>query len=311
MSLFPNKYLNYNASKIEDFCTIPVVGTNFVPQGVCQFHDKIALTCYDSNKIENTILIVCSKTSYKILSLDDRMHGGSVCYHEESDSLYVTGRGIGVKSFIHRYCGKNILDAEDHSMITATNIYCVDESNDLYSSSAKHSSPGFMTCYKNYLFVGNFSDYAHAHKNNGILKKYRIAKDGSITSKSEIIYNPYSNTQGLCIYEKDNKEYYVFSRSFGRKRNSILNIATYDNHHFENIATNVLPCMSEQVSQYNNDIVIIFESCADCYSKKCIGIRSEVAILSFDELLKGQDSFKIFCKGDKLFIDNKKIKMSF
>lgn len=311
MRLFPNKYSSFYSSKIEDFCTIPIMGTSYVPQGVCQFHDKIVLTCYDCDKLNNTILIICDKTSYKILYLEDKMHGGSVCYHEASDSLYVTGRGKGVKSFIHRYCGKNIIDAEDRSMIEASRIFCVDESNDLYSSAAKHSSPGFMTCYKNFLYVGNFSGYAESRKNRGILKKYRIAKDGSIPSKSEIIFNPYSNTQGLCIYEYEEKEYYVFSRSFGRSRNSILNIATYENHHFHNIATNVLPCMSEQVSTYNNQLIILFESCAECYSKNSICVNNEVVLLSFDMLLKGRDDFKVFCKGDKLFIDNKRIKMSF
>ena len=311
MRLFTNPYSNYFSSKIEDFCLIPIHGTDYIPQGVCQLHDNIVITCYDNSNKRNTILIVCSKNSYKVLFLEDKMHGGSVCYHPDSDSLYVTGKGTGVKSFIHRYCGKTILDSENKSMITAESVYCVDQANDLYSSVAKHSSPGFMTCYKNYLYVGNFSGFTESRKNRGILKKYRIAKDGSIPSKSEIIYNPYSNTQGFCIMEYNNKEYYVFSRSFGRNRNSILNISTYENHHFTNVATNVFPCMAQQVNLYDDHLVLIFESCADCYSVNSICVNEEVAILSFENLLKGEDTFSIFCKGDKFLIDNKGIKMSF
>lgn len=310
MSIFKNKYVSFYSSLDDEYCTIPIENTSYVPQGVCSIEDCVIISCYDYEHKLNSVLFICSKNEHKIINLHYKIHCGGICYHKDTDSLYVCGEGIGNKSFIHRYCGKKLLRLENNSTLDVEKIYCVDDSCQLYSSSAKHSSPAYITCYDNELYVGNFINYKDMYNRENVIKKYRILSNGNLSKTFVIFDNPYSNTQGLCLYKYENKIYYIFSRSFGRARNSILNIAKLENNQFLNLNSIVLPCMSEQINTFQNKLMIIFESYASCYSYNAINTSKYVYLLTFNKLLECNDSFKCFCKGDKCFVDNRGIQIS-
>ncbi len=306
MVIFKNKYNCFYSSLIDKFCVIPIENTDYVPQGVCSIDDYIVISCYDYKHEKNSILLVCSKNCHKIIYLKYKIHCGGICYHKETDSLFVCGEGKNNKSFIHRYCGKNILQLGNNSILDVDKKYCVDETCDLYSSAAKTSSPAYITCFNNELYVGNFVDYKVVNKKS-VIKKFKILSNGDLSKKSDLYEIPYKNVQGMCVYKYQNNIYYIFSRSFGRFRNSILNIARFDNGSFTTLNSIVFPCMAEQINTYNHNLMIIFESCASCYSYNAINSSQYVYLLDFKKLQNCQDNFKCFCKGDKLFISNKGI----
>ncbi len=310
-NVFKNNYNSFNKSKIKKFCTVPISETNYVPQGVCQIKDYILIGCYDYTKNSNSVIFVCSSKSTKMIFLDQKIHCGGMAYYEKTDSLFVTGRGFDNKSFINSYCGKKILELKNLSTLTVDKTFCVDDDCSLYSSSAKHSSPAYLTIYNNYLYVGNFVSSNSMDKNNCIIKKYKILLTGDLSSKYDIIKNPFSNTQGMCIFEYNNQKYYIFSRSFGRKRNSIINLCKINKDKtFYDIKAVVFPSMLEQINYYNEDfLVLLFESCAVCYSNTCISYNDGVYLVDFEKLLSCEDSKKSFSKGKGIFSSIKNIAM--
>ena len=301
-----NKYLSFNKSLIGELCKIPVVGTTYVPQGVCAINKYIIIACYDFNRKDNSILFIVNDNNVKRIYLDSKMHCGGIAYHKKTDSLFIAGDSKDNKSFINRYCGKNILNAKDLSTVAVEKIFCVDENNSLYSSSARHSSPSYLTIHNDELLVGNYVSYNEINKVKPIIKRYKILSTGDLSTFSKTIINPFSNTQGLCLMDYNNKTYYIFSRSFGTKRNSLLNICLLDHDASKFINTNVivLPAMSEQVNIYNGNIMCIFESCSDFYSKISITYNDGVYLLDFSKLLEFNDSKLVFSKGKSLFVSN-------
>ena len=65
--------------------------------------------------------------------------------------------------------------------------------------------------------------------------------------------------------------------------------------------------MLEQINSYEDGVIVIFESCAKCYSNTCISNNDGVYYLDFSKLLKINDNKKIFSKGTCLFVNNKNI----
>lgn len=309
MRVFKNKYSSFNKALYEEYCIIPIKDTSYVPQGVCQVDDKVIISCYDYNHTENSILIVCTRTTSKIVKLDAKIHTGGICYHKSTDSLFVTGTSSINNAYVNKYSAREVLDALEFSTIHVDKIFNVDSKGELYSSSAMKSSAGYITCYGNDLYVGNFIDYKVDGKS--IIKKYRVLSNGDLSVTYDVLDNPYSNTQGMCIVNYKNNIYYLFSRSFGRKRNSLINISKLENDKFININSIVMPCMAEQINTYNNKIMLIFESCASVYAYNSIGVNNHVYLFSFEELLNCQDNFKCFCKGSGFFTRNKGIKMCY
>lgn len=303
--LFTNSYSSFNDSLYKKYCTIQIDKTSFVPQGVCQLDDYIVVACYDSDYKSNSVLFVYNNKEVKKIYLDGKYHCGGISYHKSTDSFFVTGVGLDEKSFINKYWGKDILNGRDSSTVYVQKVYLVDNDNLLFSTSAKHSSPSFLTVYKDYLFVGNYVDYNKMSEYSPVLKKYKILANGDLSVLNEVINNPFSNTQGICLYEYKEKLFYLFSRSFGRKRNSLINICELVDDSFICHNTVVMPSMLEQINVYNDKIVSIFESCARCYSYNCISYNDGVYLLNFSKLLKCDDNKKCFSKGKSLFSSDK------
>lgn len=307
MGLIKNRYTSFYKSLVKKIAKIPLNNTYYVPQGCCSIKDLIIIACYDYKHESNSVLYVFNDNLIKRVFLDSKIHCGGIGYHKKTDSLFVTGVGYGSKSFINRYCGKDLIEAADLSTLFVDKVTCVDDENKLYSTSAKHSSPSYLTIHENNIFVGNYVSFKQFNKYKSLIKKYRILSNGDISITNEVMINPFSNTQGICLVNYNNYTYYLFSRSFGRKRNSLINICTYNNKVFKCINTIVLPSMLEQINNYRAGIIVVFESCAKCYSKTCICKDDGIYYLDFAKLILCNDDKKCFSRGKSFFISDKSI----
>ncbi len=286
-----NKCASFNLFNKKILGKLPLMEENnfFVPQGICSIDDNIIISCYDSTKKSNSLLYIFDKTGkYKKIFLDCKVHAGGICYHKETDSLFVTGSGSKNTSFIHKYCGKSILKAIDNSMVLMTGKYCVDDDGSLYSSSARRSSPAYICCFENKVFLGNFTNFFDIKKS--IIKEFAILKDGSLGKCLKKIKNPYNNTQGLCLVKKDDEILYLFSRSSGTKKKSLINVAKSVTNKLININSIIMPSMLEQINVYNDNLLVIFESAAYIYRKKAISVNDEIFLLDLNKILNYHDN---------------------
>ncbi|MBR6949438.1 MAG: hypothetical protein IKH54_04555 [Bacilli bacterium] len=307
MKIFKNKYTSFYTSLSKKLYTIPLKDNFYVPQGVCSIDDTIVVSCYDRKRINNSVLFIFSKKEEKMIFLDGKMHCGGISYHKRSNSLFITGYGIDDKSFINRYDANYVLKSKNLSTVFVEKVFPVDLNCELYSTAAKHSSPSYLTIYNDYLFVGNFVEQKYFDKYSPIIKKYKILSTGNLSTKYEIIKNPFSNTQGICLIDYNDYTYYVISRSFGRDSNSIVNICRLVDNKFDVLNTIVFPSMLEQINIYSNNLVAIFESAAACFKRTCISNNDGVYLINFSKLLKCNDDLRTFRKGSTLFSESKNI----
>ena len=307
MTLFSNKYSNFKNSIIDVVSKIDLGDSNYVPQGICYAEGYYFLTMYDFTKKTNSVLWIYKDGEiFKKIVLDNKYHCGGISYDEDSQSIFITGKGEKNHSYVQKYGLSYLLFEFNDDELKCKASYEVDYDNSLYSSAAKHSSPSFLTCYDNYLYVGNYCTCEDLNK--CFIKKFKILKNGNLSKSFDIIKNPFSNTQSLCVFEYNGELLYLFSRSFGRKRNSLIHVCRLINSDYIVISTMVLPSMLEQVSLCNDNFVLIFESCSKMFKKTVLNVNDGIYLISLDNVLSSSDKFKDFCSGTSVFTRNSKYK---
>ena len=307
MALFSNKYSSFKNSIINVVSKIDINDSNYVPQGICYAEGYYFLTMYDFTKKTNSVLWIYKDGEVvKKIKLDNKYHCGGISYNKDSESIFITGKGEKNHSYVQKYGIYYLLYEFNEEELKCKDSYEVDYDNSLYSSTAKHSSPSFLTCYDDYLYVGNYCSCNDLNK--CFIKKFKILKNGSLSKSFDIIKNPFSNTQSLCVFEYNGELLYLFSRSFGRKRNSLIHVCKLVNSDFIIVSTMVLPAMLEQVSLCEDNFVLIFESCARLFRKTALTVNDEIYLISLDNVLNAKDKYKDFCKGTSVFVKNSKYK---
>ena len=307
MALFSNNYSSFKNSIIGTVSKIDLTDNNYVPQGVCYALGYYFLTMYDFTRKSNSVLLIYKDGEVvKKIVLDNKYHCGGISYDEVSNSIFITGKGEKNHSYVQKYDVTYLLSEFKGDELKCKDIFEVDYDNSLYSSAAKHSSPSYLTCFDNYLYVGNYCSCNDLNK--CFIKKFRILKNGSLSKSFDIIKNPFSNTQSICVFEYNGELLYLFSRSFGRKRNSLLHICRLVNSEFNVLSTMVLPSMLEQVSLSNDKLVLIFESGSKLFRNTSITVNDEIYLISLDNVLSSRDKYKDFCKGTSVFVKNSKYK---
>ena len=307
MALFSNNYSSFKNSIIGIVSRIDLIDNNYVPQGVCYALGYYFLTMYDFTRKSNSVLWIYKDGEVvKKIVLDNKYHCGGISYDEVSNSIFITGKGEKNHSYVQKYDVTYLLSEFKGDELKCKDIFEVDYDNSLYSSAAKHSSPSYLTCFDNYLYVGNYCSCNDLNK--CFIKKFKILKNGSLSKSFDIIKNPFSNTQSLCVFEYNGELLYLFSRSFGRKRNSLIHVCKYEDGVFYIISTMVLPSMLEQVSMCNDNLVLIFESGSKVFKNKVLSVNDGIYLVNLDNVLNSNDKFRDFCKGTSLFTDNSKYK---
>jgi hypothetical protein len=262
---------------------------------------------YDFTRKSNSVLLIYKDGEVvKKIVLDNKYHCGGISYDEVSNSIFITGKGEKNHSYVQKYDATYLLSEFKGDELKCKDIFEVDYDNSLYSSAAKHSSPSYLTCFDNYLYVGNYCSCNDLNK--CFIKKFRILKNGSLSKSFDIIKNPFSNTQSICVFEYNGELLYLFSRSFGRKRNSLIHVCRLVNSEFNVLSTMVLPSMLEQVSLSGDKLVLIFESGSKLFRKTALTVIDEIYLISIDNVLNTKDKYKDFCKGTSVFVKNSKYK---
>lgn len=307
MALFSNKYINFKKSIINVVSKIELDESNYVPQGVCYAEGYYFLTMYDYTRKTNSVLwIYKDEKIFKKIVLDNKYHCGGISYDEDSQSIFITGKGEKNHSYIQKYGLSYLLFEFNEDELKCKESYEVDYDNSLYSSAAKHSSPSYLTCYDHYLYVGNYCTCEDLNK--CFIKKFKILKNGNLSKSFDIIKNPFSNTQSICVFEYNDEVLYLFSRSFGRKRNSLIHVCRLVNSDFIIISTMVLPAMLEQVSLCEGNLILIFESGSKLFRRTALTVNDEIYLISIDDVLNSNDKYKDFCSGTSIFTGNSKYK---
>ncbi len=281
--IYTNKLKKYPIfyESINNLINIPLNKTNYIPQGSCQIDNKVLIVAYDEKKKKNSIIQIIDKDGklIKTITLEGKYHSGAIAYDKKSNSIFIpgeSGKEKGTSSYVNRYNAKDLLSK---AQANATLKIKVDDNNDLKSSTNKKSSVAYLTVNNGYLYIGNFS------KKNSIIKKYAIKNNGYLIEKGSII-NPYPYIQGMCIYKYKDKNYYIFSSSYGRRNNSNIYISHLDkNGKLETINQIKLPCLAEQINTYNDNLFILFESGAQKY-KNAKTIINDICYLDFSKLIK-------------------------
>ncbi len=307
MSLFSNKYSSFNKSIIDIISKIDLGESNYVPQGVCFADGYYFLTMYDYLKKDNSMIYIYKDgviINKKLL--DNKIHGGGISYDNKSKCIFLTGIGEKNHSYIQKYDIEDLLSKDNDDLLKTKNIYVVDYDNSLYSSSAKHSSSSFLTCFDDYLYVGNYCNCEDLGK--AIIKKFKILSDGTLSKSFDLIKNPFSNTQGICVFKYKGEILYLFSRSFGRKRNSLIHVCRLESGNFYILSTMVLPAMLQQVSLAENNFILMFESCAKVFKSSALTVNDKIYLVNIEEVLNSKDKYREFCKGTSLLTDNSKFK---
>lgn len=307
MGLFSNKYSSFNNSINSIVGKIIFDNNNYVPQGVCYAEGYYFLTMYDYSKKDNSILFIYKNGDvFKKLTLDNKTHGGGISFDYISNCIFITGIGENNHSYIYKYELSYLLSEHNDGFVKTKFKYEVDYDNSLYSSAAKHSSPSYLTCFDGYIYVGNYCSCEDLDR--CIIKKFKILSDGSLSKSFDLIKNPFSNTQGICVFEYNNEILYLFSRSFGRKRNSLIHVCKLENGTFCIISTMVLPSMLEQVSIAEDKLVLIFESGSKIFSKSVLNVNDDIFLINLDRVLNSKDKYGTFCKGTSFFTRNTRYK---
>lgn len=243
-----------------------------VPQGLCIIKDKIYITCY---KIDNTTSCVIefdmNGNRLRTIDLHNRSHVGGISYDEKHNLVFICDTNGRVSSYSY-----NNFEKKDSYEIANTKGEKLLEKNKLVCS--------YLTCYDGKLFVGSFN-----LRSNGFVKVFDIVREDKIKLKFLYDLKVPKKTQGITFYDYNDKKYLFISRSYGRRNSSNINIYEYETNKKEYIAKEKmikLPPMLEQITTYDKELVLLFESSAFKYRSTCKYIVDNLVSLNIEKLLK-------------------------
>lgn len=259
---------------------MPIEG-NMVPQGITIMNDYILITSYDHNGLDNSIVFVLDKNGDVInrVTLDIKSHVGGIAFDRINDLVWIPSNN----GKINAYLARDFLDK------TSVSSYYrdLDVGNGLLNYKAPwKNSIAFLTIKDNDLFVGSFSLVS-----SGLVKRYGINIDETNGVQLDLknIFKVPTRVQGISFYNKDEKEYILFSRSFGKSTPSLLQIFSYDEniiyYNYEVSVSYEAPSMMEQISAEDNKLYVSFESAANPY-KGCSDECDNVCIMDADLLVQ-------------------------
>ena len=255
---------NYKNYLIKKSIKKPHTNTYYAAQGVTVIDDSIYVTYYDTKGINYSIVDVIDEKNNKTITLNNKSHVGGISYCDINKKVYISNN-----SYVNIY---NLIDFKYENNLKEVNKFKVHDDISIAS---------YLTVYKNNLYVGKFDK-------DSKLGIYEI--NGLDTSLVKLIDVPFKKVQGLAIYEYKDEMYYLFSCSFGRRSNSSLIVSKLVNNKFVFVDELILPCMLEQVSIYNKELVMVFESDSLYYNVNIINCAKEkikdVLYLDINKYLK-------------------------
>lgn len=256
---------------------------NYVPQGIALVGDYVLTSNFDYYKDKNSMICVIDKDGKLVhkCMLDHDAHVGGIAYDEVNGLLFVTG----YSGYILAYDIEDILH-KDKVTAKYSNINVGDGlSNYVYPWV---NSASFISIHNNELLVGNFS-----LRNTGKVKRYKYSiVEDEIKLEYVSSFKIPDMVQGITFYKKDDKEYIIFSRSYGRDCPSVMQIFRYSedikNYRDEKLVSSSLRLepMLEQITSRDNNIFALYESNARPYTVNQDTEFDSIPVIDADSLVK-------------------------
>jgi len=278
----PNQYASFYENIFDNSLKLPIE-EEMVPQGITKMNEYILLSFYDNTSKHNSCIYTLDKEGKKInrCFLDSKAHVGSVAYDKNNDLVWIPGPS----GKLNAYLASDFLEKENTTPIYSNADIGVNLPNYM---KPWNNSISYLCIFHNNLYVGNFSLFK-----NGLVKQYNINN----TSNKEITltyireFKVPTKVQGLTFYETKDKNYILFSRSFGEFTPSIIQIFPY-NIEIDDYTKQELPSISypapsmiEQITTEEDKLYLIFESFSTKF-KYCQDKTNDIYILDNKKLIK-------------------------
>lgn len=278
-----NNAISYVDMLVEEIGKVPIED-DFIPQGLTVVDEYYLASYYNYDKSDNSCIYVLDKdgNTLNICDIGNKAHVGGIAYDSERSLIWVTGSS----GCINAYHKEDILE-NSIAIPCYSNLYVGNNLRDYINPLA--SSASFLTIYGNELFVGNFS-----LSKQGVIKRYGIYVDSDSDELALELVGMFEipdKVQGVAFYKFDNKEYIIFSRSFGAGTPSVLQIFEYNSDFSKyddklNYVAIEVPSMIEQITIDNNYLYAIYESAAKPYVQKCSDAKNNIDKIYVDEAIK-------------------------
>lgn len=274
-----NKYPDFKNVIKRANIKVPIFD-NMIPQGMTIMNSYILITAYDEINQENSKCYVLNQFGEvkNIVDLNMKSHVGGIAYDKKNNLIWIPDNdGVLNAYYSHDFITKKQVEVKYQFKDIASGL--VDYQNE------KKNLISYLCIYDKELYIGSFSAIK-----KGVVKKYNIVNKGE-NLQLEYVDSFFVPTlvQGITFYKKDNSKYLILSRSYGRNRDSYIEIYQYkedikDYTIIKKISL-VLPPMLEQISSYNDKLYIIFESNAKKYQNSFHKVEN-ICVLSFNKTKK-------------------------
>ena len=214
MGLFSKKTLFDKSFRLDDdillfkntiiFNYKNIYDDNYVVQGFCIAKDYCLVTAYNKFKAKSRVYLY-EKTGIfkKYIDLDNSSHVGGISYDYLNNIVYITG-----------YWGK--IYAYDYYELISGNVIRYDSDIDISSMIDGVVSAATLYFYNNKLYVCTFEGIGKM-----VIFDLEFSKNRIRVVDKKLINNLPSAIQGICVFEKDNKLYYLFSQSYSKLNSCI------------------------------------------------------------------------------------------
>ncbi len=279
-SLFSyTKYPSFSRAIVEEMSASSY--DDMVPQGITIMNNYILISSYDYSKKNNSTIDVYKKDGIKINSceLDIKSHVGSIAFDRNNNLVWIPSNDGKINAYL----------ADD--FLTKSSVEASYSNFDIGDGLLNYQNPlknsiAYLTIKDNYLFVGSFSLVSH-----GLVKVYSIENENNfIKLKYNKSFNVPTRVQGIEFYKYDGKDYVIFSRSFGKRNSSLLQIFPYEeeNVNYHDGSVNSVfyeaPSMMEQITIDDTNLYVLFESGAKAY-EACQNKINDICVLEADKLV--------------------------
>lgn len=255
---------------------------SYVPQGISIMSDYVLVSSYDYYKNKNSIICVYDKDGNLVNNclLDINAHVGGIAYDSNNNLIWVTS----YEGKVNAYLADDIVSKDEVEPIYKDILVGKGLANYQYPWI---NTASFVTIYDNVLYVGNFTLSSY-----GRVKKYKIHLDDELVMEYLGSFRIPNKVQGLSFYKKNDKQYMLLSRSYGKEAASALQIFNYSEEIIDYTSDDVLSVslnlspMLEQIVCNGDETYLLFESNAKPYKFFQNKDFDSVKVIDTPELVK-------------------------
>lgn len=236
----PARYRDYYRIFDRGKTLIPGHDSQYVPQGLAYWPEQAALVIsyYDSKGGNSRLAIIDRATGAKrkVLVLNGGGHVGGLA----TTKSYIWAANNGK---VVRYSKATLTNAKDGSTVKGSGSYAMKASS-------------YVTVRGNKMWVGAFND-----RKDGQAYRYTIGA-GEKPHYDGVSFATPSQVQGMAVTSKN----IIWSRSYGRNNDSLLDIRPIGTPNGTAIEAVVAPNMSEGLAIAGDTLHVVYESGSGAYA---------------------------------------------